>query len=98
MKKNILKIALIIISLSVLALCISLPASAEGLTEKAVNSGEEIDLGFDVSNMLASLQYMWKGMLCIFVVIGVIILSVYLMNFIGARAAEIKQMKEEEKE
>ncbi len=29
---------------------------------------------------LFSLQYMWKGMLCIFVVIGALILSVYGLN------------------
>ncbi len=45
-----------------------------------------------------SLQYMWKGMLCIFVVIGVIILVVFLMNFISAKAEERKKVKEEPKE
>ncbi len=29
---------------------------------------------------LFSLQYMWKGMLCIFVVIGALILTVYGLN------------------
>ena len=54
-----------------------------------------IDIKIDPENMLDSLQYMWKGMLCIFVVIGVIILSVYLMNGISARAEAIKASKEE---
>ena len=35
-------------------------------------------LNFD--RFLFSLQYMWKGMLCIFIVIGVIILSINVMN------------------
>ena len=47
---------------------------------------------------LPSLQYMWQGMLCIFVVIAVIILSVYIMNFCSERAAVMKQIKDEEKE
>ena len=35
---------------------------------------------FNVSRLLYSLQYMWQGMLSIFLVIGVIILSVAVMN------------------
>lgn len=34
----------------------------------------------DFDRMLSSLQYMWKGMLCIFVVIGVIILATVALN------------------
>ena len=44
---------------------------------------------------LHSLQYMWKGMLCIFVVILVIILAVYGMNFIITKLEEKKKEKEE---
>ncbi len=35
-------------------------------------------INFD--RFLFSLQYMWKGMLCIFVVIGALILTVYGLN------------------
>lgn len=49
----------------------------------------------NIDRFLYSLRYMWQGMLCIFVVIGVIILSVFLMNFISSRAEVMKQIKEE---
>ena len=55
-------------------------------------------LKFDFSNLSKSLTYMWQGMLCIFVVIGVIILSVFLMNFISYRIQVMKDIKEEQKE
>ena len=43
---------------------------------------EKEGLAFEtnIDRMLSSLQYMWKGMLCIFVVILVIILSVFVLN------------------
>ena len=50
---------------------------------------------FDVSRFLFSLQYMWKGMLCIFIVIGVIVLVAAFMNFCSAKAQERKALKEE---
>ena len=34
----------------------------------------------DFSRFFTSLTYMWQGMLCIFVVIGVLILSVLLLG------------------
>ena len=34
----------------------------------------------DWNRFLTSFQYMWKGMLCIFIVIGVIILLTYMLN------------------
>ena len=51
---------------------------------------------FNVDRFLFSLQYMWQGMLCIFIVIGVIVLSVMLMNYLGARAEERKKEKDNE--
>ena len=53
---------------------------------------------FSVDRFLSSLQYMWQGMLCIFVVIGVIILTVYLIGFLTAKAEERKKLKEESEE
>ncbi|MBQ5332623.1 MAG: OadG family protein [Oscillospiraceae bacterium] len=38
---------------------------------------------------------MWQGMLCIFVVIGVIILSVYLIGALTSKAEARKKAKEE---
>lgn len=34
----------------------------------------------DLNRFLASLTYMWQGMLCIFIVIGVLILTVLLLG------------------
>ena len=66
----------------------------EWVTENAGQS-KGISLDFNVERMLSSLQYMWQGMLCIFVVIGVIFLSVYLIGFLSAKAEERKSLKEE---
>ena len=41
----------------------------------------------NVERFVFSLQYMWKGMLCIFIVIGAIILSVGILNKISNRKA-----------
>ena len=47
---------------------------------------------FNIDRLLFSLQYMWKGMLCIFIVIAVIILSVVIMNFFSAKAQEAREL------
>ena len=44
-----------------------------------------------------SLQYMWKGMLCIFIVIGAIIISIYGLNK-AMNAIEAKKKNESESE
>ena len=44
------------------------------------------NINFD--RFLFSLQYMWKGMLCIFIVIAVIILSIVVMNAITNKATK----------
>ena len=51
---------------------------------------------FNFDRFLFSLKYMWQGMLCIFIVIAVIILSVVIMNTISAKAQERKELKENE--
>ena len=40
---------------------------------------------FSVDRFIYSLQYMWQGMLSIFLVIGVIVASVYLLNKLTSR-------------
>lgn len=45
---------------------------------------------FNVSRFLFSLQYMWQGMLSIFLVIFVIILSVVIMNKLTNRPKKKK--------
>ena len=51
---------------------------------------------FNFDRFLFSLQYMWQGMLCIFIVIAVIILSVVIMNTISAQAQARKELEESE--
>ena len=53
---------------------------------------------FSVERFFSSLQYMWKGMLCIFIVIAVIILFIFGMNKIMTSIAEKKKAKEESAE
>ena len=48
-----------------------------------------------LDRFLFSLQYMWKGMLGIFIVILVIICAVYIMNFFIDKADKKKKLKEE---
>ncbi len=49
---------------------------------------------FNFDRFLFSLQYMWKGMLCIFAVIGVIILFIvtltYVMNALKTKKGKRK--------
>ncbi len=40
----------------------------------------EIKISIDFSRFVASLQYLWMGMLCIFAVIGVIVLATIGLN------------------
>ena len=51
-------------------------------------------MDFNFDRFLFSLQYMWKGMLCIFIVIGVIILSIYGLNKV-TNAIEAKKQSEQ---
>ena len=48
-----------------------------------------MDLYFE--NFMKSLPYMGEGMLCIFIVIGVIILSVYALNKLSSRPSKTKE-------
>ncbi len=50
---------------------------------------------FRFDRFLFSLQYMWKGMLCIFAVIGVLILLVLLMNRLTEKMEALKAAKAE---
>ena len=50
-----------------------------------------------IDRFLSSLQYMWKGMLCIFVVIGAIILATILINALCNKSEEKKKLREEQK-
>ena len=49
---------------------------------------------FSVERFFSSLQYMWKGMLAIFIVIGVISLVTVAMNKIFSSLASKKENEE----
>ena len=51
---------------------------------------QDIIKNFNVSRFLDSLQYMWKGMLSIFIVIGVIILFIVLLQKLTNRQPKKK--------
>ncbi len=53
---------------------------------------------FNLDRFLYSLQYMWKGMLCIFIVIGVIILFVFALNKITSAIEAKKKARAAAKE
>ena len=68
--------------------------TTEGETESGV---KPIEINFDISRFVNSLQYMWKGMLCIFIVIGVIVLITYFFNrFVNYLAFASEKKKDEE--
>lgn len=50
---------------------------------------------FSFDRFLYSLQYMWKGMLCIFIVIAAIIGVIYLLNLASNRKAVRKDKKKD---
>ena len=76
--------------------------AADAVTDGAADGTEAagaIDINFDITRFVDSLQYMWKGMLCIFIVIGVIVLITYFFNrFVNylAFASEKKNSDEEQ--
>ena len=55
---------------------------------------QDIIKNFDVSRFLNSLQYMWKGMLSIFIVIGVIILFIVLLQKLTNRQPKKNETEE----
>ena len=75
-----------------------MPEGGEGAPE-IDEAPKAIEINFNLSRFVDSLQYMWKGMLCIFIVIGVIVLITYFFNrFVNylAFASEKKNSDNEE--
>ena len=56
----------------------------------------DIFKNISLDRFLFSLQYMWKGMLGIFIVILVIIVAVYVMNFFIDKSEKKKSLDGEE--
>ena len=67
----------------------------------ALNVAEEVKVPqnviFDISRLPGTLKHMGIGMFSIFVVIGVIILSVYGLNKMTDKIEEIKAKREQNK-
>ncbi len=71
----------LILTFSVFAISAFASEAQESVNE-AINeaTSNKIEINFSFERFVDSLQYMWKGMLCIFIVIGAIILSIYGLN------------------
>lgn len=52
-------------------------------TEEIVDEMKPIEVKFTTENFLEALNYLWQGMLCIFIVIGVLVLVTYALNKIS---------------
>ena len=96
--KRFAKIALLVLMIALSLTLTVLPCFAEGAPEEEVTTEAESTIGFniDFARFTNSLQYMWKGMLCIFIVIGVIILITWTLNKAINAIAEAKAAKDNE--
>ena len=88
----------LILTFSVFAISAFASEAQESVNE-AINeaTSNKIEIDFSFERFVDSLQYMWKGMLCIFIVIGAIILSIYGLNK-AMNAIEAKKKNESESE
>lgn len=50
-------------------------------------------LEIDTETVLKSLEILWKGLLAIVIVVGIIMLITYLMQYVSKRIEENKQKK-----
>lgn len=53
-------------------------------------------LEFNSETFLKSLEILWKGLLAIVVVVGIIILVTYIMQYISRRISESKEKKSDD--
>ena len=67
------------------AVIVSEDGSVEVISNKETATEESIKVDFKPEEFVNNLHYMGKGMLGIFVVIGVIIAAVYLLGRIGKK-------------
>ena len=78
----------------------SLEAVVESLknsqnVEEATEAIADMSIKWHPEEFLPNLKYMGIGMLCIFIVIGVIILSIYLINLFANRPKREKKAKKD---
>ncbi len=87
----------LILTFSVFAISAFASEAQESVNE-AINeaTSNKIEIDFSFERFVDSLQYMWKGMLCIFIVIGAIILSIYGLNKAINSIEAKKQAKSDE--
>ena len=71
--------------------------TAEAINE-AVKETADMSIKWHPDQFLPNLKYMGIGMLCIFIVIGVIILSIFLVNFCVNRFSKDCKAKKVKKE
>ena len=81
----------------------SLEAVVESLknsqnVEEATEAIADMSIKWHPEEFLPNLKYMGIGMLCIFIVIGVIILSIFLVNFCVNRFSKDGKAKKVKKE
>ncbi len=74
LKKALVLLLTVVMTLSTFSV---LAFAAEELAPEASNT---IEISIDFARFVSSLQYLWMGMLCIFAVIGVIVLVTLALN------------------
>ena len=87
----------LILTFSVFAISAFASETQESVNE-AINeaTSNKIEIDFSFERFVDSIQYMWKGMLCIFIVIGVIVLITYFFNRFVNYIAFSNEKKDEE--
>ena len=65
-------------------------SASESESEAAAEEMKPIEVKFTTENFLEALNYLWQGMLCIFIVIGVLVLVTYALNKITNTIANKK--------
>ena len=65
-------------------------SASKSESEEAAEEMKPIEVKFTTENFLEALNYLWQGMLCIFIVIGVLVLVTYALNKITNTIASKK--------
>ena len=65
-------------------------SASEAESEETSEEMKPIEVKFTTENFLEALNYLWQGMLCIFIVIGVLVLVTYALNKITNTIASKK--------
>ena len=65
-------------------------SASESESEEVAEEMKPIEVKFTTENFLEALNYLWQGMLCIFIVIGVLVLVTYALNKITNTIANKK--------